>query len=105
MKWVRAFYDDFEIFIGDQEQLVSMPEMVDYVEGFVVPNEGSLLSSYVVFPANLDFTLQFQGRRRQVYYCLEFAIHDYEQTKSAADQVSSKSPFNHPFARNWGSRD
>ncbi|CAA7391133.1 unnamed protein product [Spirodela intermedia] len=88
VKWVRAFYDDFEIFIEDQELLVSRPEIVDYVEGFVVPNEGSLLSSYVAFPANLDFTLQFQGRRRQVYYCLEFAIHDYEQTESAADQVA-----------------
>ena len=85
MKWVRGFYDDFGVFVDDQELLVSIPELVDYVEGFIVPNEESLFSSYAGFPVNLDFTLQFEG---QVYYCLEFAIHDYSQEAASSGEVS-----------------
>ncbi|XP_078448487.1 cytokinin dehydrogenase 3-like [Wolffia australiana] len=84
VRWIRAFYHDFNTFTEDQEQLVSMPDLVDYVEGFIVPNEGSLVGSYAGFPANLDFNLEFGGRLRQVYYCLEFAIHDVTVDRLAA---------------------
>ncbi|MQL93741.1 hypothetical protein Taro_026385 [Colocasia esculenta] len=87
VKWVRAFYDDFEVFTRDQELLVSKPDMVDYVEGFMVLNEQSLRSSYIAFPAQLDFTLDLSKGSRKVYYCLEFAVHDYQLLESNADQV------------------
>jgi cytokinin dehydrogenase len=89
---VRAFYDSFESFTRDQELLVSMPELVDYVEGFMVLNEHSLLSSSVAFPVEVNFAPDFGsdggGGGKKVYYCLEFAVHDFRQQDSAADHVS-----------------
>ncbi|CAN6276331.1 unnamed protein product, partial [Urochloa humidicola] len=82
VRWVRAFYDSFETFTGDQELLVSMPELVDYVEGFMVLNEHSLRSSSVAFPADVNFA------PTKVYYCVEFAVHDFHrQDSAAADHV------------------
>jgi cytokinin dehydrogenase len=89
VRWVRAFYDSFETFTGDQELLVSMPEQVDYVEGFMVLNEQSLHSSSVAFPAQLNFSPDFGSKgRKKVYYCIEFAVHDFQQDSSRADHVS-----------------
>lgn len=86
---MRAFYDSFETFTGDQELLVSMPEQVDYVEGFMVLNEQSLHSSSVAFPAQLNFSPDFGSKgRKKVYYCIEFAVHDFQQDGSRADHVS-----------------
>lgn len=98
---MRAFYDSFETFTGDQELLVSMPELVDYVEGFMVLNEQSLRSSSVAFPAEVNFTPDFGsdgvGGGKKVYYCIEFAVHDFQRQDSAAaadgDHVSL--PFRH----------
>ncbi|XP_052153474.1 cytokinin dehydrogenase 8 [Oryza glaberrima] len=88
VRWVRAFYDSFETFTGDQELLVSMPEQVDYVEGFMVLNEQSLHSSSVAFPAQLNFSPDFGSKgRKKVYYCIEFAVHDFQQDGSRADHV------------------
>ncbi|XP_072958844.1 cytokinin dehydrogenase 3-like [Typha angustifolia] len=78
VKWVRAFYDDFHTFTKDQELLVSMPDLVDYVEGFIVLNEQSLHGSFIAFPAHLDFIPAFGSKgHSKLYYCLEFAVHDY----------------------------
>lgn len=89
MRWVRAFYDSFETFTQDQELLVSMPELVDYVEGFMVLNQHSLRSSSVAFPAPVNFSPDFgSGDARIYYYCIEFAVHDFQQQDSAADHVS-----------------
>ena len=88
---MRAFYDSFETFTRDQELLVSMPELVDYVEGFMVLNEHSLRSSSVAFPAEVNFAPDFGsdgGGGGKVYYCVEFAVHDFRQHDSAADHVS-----------------
>ncbi|ONK57201.1 uncharacterized protein A4U43_C10F17640 [Asparagus officinalis] len=89
VKWVRAFYDDFDKFSEDQELLISMPEEVDYVEGFVVLNEQSLHSSSVAFPSQLDFVAVLERDASRVYYCIEFAVHDYQQglKPSNVDQV------------------
>ncbi|KAJ3706467.1 hypothetical protein LUZ61_010172 [Rhynchospora tenuis] len=77
VRWQRVFYDDFESFTKDQELLISIPELVDYVEGFVVLNEQSLHSSSIAFPAHLEFKPEFvKNGRFNVYYCIEFAIHD-----------------------------
>ncbi|URE05584.1 cytokinin dehydrogenase [Musa troglodytarum] len=90
VKWIRAFYDDFDTFTGDQELLVSMPELVDYVEGFIVPNEQSLLSTSVAFPAHLGFMPDFHHvSSAKVYYCIEFAVHDFQAEGTSAEQVSS----------------
>lgn len=92
VRWVRAFYDSFETFTKDQELLVSMPELVDYVEGFMVLNEQSLRSSSVAFPAQVNFRPDFgsdDGTNKKVcyYYCIEFAVHDFQRQDSAADHV------------------
>ncbi|KAF8702748.1 hypothetical protein HU200_032578 [Digitaria exilis] len=89
----------FETFTGDQELLVSMPELVDYVEGFMVLNEHSLRSSSVAFPAEVNFAPDFASDsdgvgKAKVYYCIEFAVHDFQQRDSdaaAADHVSLSS--------------
>ncbi|KAK1320144.1 Cytokinin dehydrogenase 3 [Acorus calamus] len=89
VKWVRVFYDDFKVFTQDQELLVSMPDKVDYVEGFVVLNEQSLHSSSVAFPSQMAFISQFHsGPPNTHYYCIEFAIHEYQPSRqSNPDQV------------------
>ncbi|GJN26990.1 hypothetical protein PR202_gb14963 [Eleusine coracana subsp. coracana] len=88
VRWVRAFYDSFRTFTEDQELLVSMPELVEYVEGFVVLDEQSLHSSSIAFPAQVNFSPDFDGGRK-VYYCIEFAVHDFQQQQggSPADHV------------------
>lgn len=88
---MRAFYDDFSTFTKDQELLVSMPDLVDYVEGFIVLNEQSLHSSSIAFPANLDFNPDFGTKNSpNIYYCIEFAVHDYQLKNTNVEQVSNK---------------
>uniref|UniRef100_A0ACD5V5X6 Uncharacterized protein n=1 Tax=Avena sativa TaxID=4498 RepID=A0ACD5V5X6_AVESA len=81
VRWVRAFYDSFETFTKDQESLISMPEQVDYVEGFMVLNEHSISSSSIAFPAHISFSPDFgsHGKKKVYYYCIEFAVHDFQQ--------------------------
>ncbi|XP_064935094.1 cytokinin dehydrogenase 3-like isoform X1 [Musa acuminata AAA Group] len=91
VKWVRAFYDDFETFTEDQELLVSKPDAVDYVEGFIVLDEHSLHSSSVAFPSHLRFTPEFHSKGSyRVYYCIEFAIHDYQVESTDVEQVETQ---------------
>ncbi|XP_062204915.1 cytokinin dehydrogenase 3 [Phragmites australis] len=88
VKWVRAFYDDFGTFTKDQELLVSMPDLVDYVEGFIVLNEQSLHSSSIAFPANVDFNPDFGTKSSpKIYYCIEFAVHDYQPKNTKVEKV------------------
>lgn len=87
VKWVRAFYNDFEIFTKDQELLVSMADKVDYVEGFVVLNEQSLHGASVAFPSHMGFIHQFHADGKNVYYCIEFAVHYYQEKESIVDKV------------------
>ncbi|KAJ0969010.1 hypothetical protein J5N97_021887 [Dioscorea zingiberensis] len=94
VKWVRAFYDDFQTFMADQELLVSMPEKVDYVEGFIVLNEQSLHSSSIAFPANLHNLIPHlqSAPPSKLHYCLEFAIHEYSYTnvEQVVEEISKK---------------
>jgi len=91
VRWVRAFYDDFNTFTKDQELLVSMPDLVDYVEGFIVLNEQYLHSSSIAFPANVDFNPDFGTKKSpNIYYCMEFAVHDYQHKNTDVEQVSAK---------------
>uniref|UniRef100_A0A453CHC4 Cytokinin dehydrogenase 1 FAD/cytokinin binding domain-containing protein n=1 Tax=Aegilops tauschii subsp. strangulata TaxID=200361 RepID=A0A453CHC4_AEGTS len=90
VRWVRAFYDSFETFTKDQELLISMPEQVDYVEGFMVLDEHSIRSSSIAFPARIDFSPDFGSEgRKKVYYCIEFAVHDFQPdgSSSSVDHV------------------
>uniref|UniRef100_A0A453CGZ5 Cytokinin dehydrogenase 1 FAD/cytokinin binding domain-containing protein n=1 Tax=Aegilops tauschii subsp. strangulata TaxID=200361 RepID=A0A453CGZ5_AEGTS len=85
VRWVRAFYDSFETFTKDQELLISMPEQVDYVEGFMVLDEHSIRSSSIAFPARIDFSPDFGSEgRKKVYYCIEFAVHDFQPDGSSS---------------------
>ena len=91
---MRAFYDDFSIFTRDQELLVSIPDLVDYVEGFIVLNEQSLHSSSIAFPASVDFNPDFGTKNSpKIYYCIEFAVHDYQHKNTNVHHVS-KAPNN-----------
>ncbi|KAM3388344.1 hypothetical protein ACQJBY_010866 [Aegilops geniculata] len=90
VRWVRAFYESFETFTRDQELLISMPEQVDYVEGFMVLDEHSIHSSSIAFPARIDFSPDFGSEgRKKVYYCIEFAVHDFQPdgSSSSVDHV------------------
>ncbi|KAF3784234.1 Cytokinin dehydrogenase 3 [Nymphaea thermarum] len=88
VKWVRVFYDDFEKFTRDQELLVtSMEAMVDYVEGFIVLNDHSLLSSFVSFPSNLDLLPHFHEGSSDIHYCIEFAVYCHQTTASNAEKA------------------
>ncbi|KAM0923814.1 hypothetical protein ACQ4PT_005324 [Festuca glaucescens] len=89
VRWVRAFYDSFGTFTEDQELLISMPEQVDYVEGFMVLNEHSIQSSSIAFPAHISFSPDFGSEgSKKVYYCIEFAVHDFQQDDgSSVDHV------------------
>ncbi|KAK9117918.1 hypothetical protein Scep_016011 [Stephania cephalantha] len=91
VKWVRAFYDDFEKFTRDQELLITtMADKVDYVEGFIVLNEQSIQSSSIAFSPNLTSIIPQlfpSGSSPQIYYCIEFAIYDHPNKHSTLDQV------------------
>uniref|UniRef100_A0ACD5UDR1 Uncharacterized protein n=1 Tax=Avena sativa TaxID=4498 RepID=A0ACD5UDR1_AVESA len=89
VRWVRAFYDSFEKFTRDQEFLISMPEQVDYVEGFMVLNEHSISSSSIAFPAHISFSPDFGSHgKKKIYYCIEFAVHDFQEDDgSSVDHV------------------
>jgi cytokinin dehydrogenase len=90
VKWARAFYDDFGTFTKDQELLVSMPDLVDYVEGFIVLNKQSLHGTSIAFPANMGFNPDFGTKSSpKIYYCIEFAVHDFQQDDGyTVDHVS-----------------
>lgn len=86
---MRAFYDDIQTFTQDQELLISMPNSVDYVEGFIVINEQSLNSFTTAFPAHLHFTPEFHSEgRSKVYYCIEYAVHGHSSKDINTDQVN-----------------
>ncbi|KAL5983130.1 hypothetical protein ACLOJK_017211 [Asimina triloba] len=87
VKWVRAFYDDFGIFTKDQELLISMADVVDYVEGFIVLNEGSLLGSSIAFPTPIGFTTQLHSGASRFYYYIEFAVYYHSEGDFNADHV------------------
>ncbi|KAG0488494.1 hypothetical protein HPP92_007305 [Vanilla planifolia] len=101
VKWIRAFYDDFRTFTDDQELLISMPQKVDYVEGFIILNENSLQSSSNAFPAQIEFINDVRDGGFGVYYCLEFAVHDYQRKENDVDQlvkeIASDLKFRAPF--------
>ncbi|XP_043717198.1 cytokinin dehydrogenase 3-like [Telopea speciosissima] len=99
VKWVRAFYDDFDIFTKDQELLIKMESKVDYLEGFIVLNKDSLHGSSISFPfpANLASIPQFKSDPSKVYYCIEFAVNDkpdkYTNLDQVVEEISSKLSF------------
>lgn len=101
MKWVRAFYDNFQTFSEDQELLITMPDTVDYLEGFIVLNENSLQSSSMAFPAQMEFTSELRKDTSKVYYCIEFAVYDYMTEKTSTEQgveeVARRMRFLPPF--------
>ncbi|XP_008813776.2 cytokinin dehydrogenase 3-like [Phoenix dactylifera] len=90
VRWLRAFYQDFDIFTKDQELLISMPEKVDYVEGFIVLDERSLHGSSIAFPSHMDFIPDLQKGSSNVYYCIEFAVYVYEAKDSSIEQVAEE---------------
>ncbi|KAK8951176.1 Cytokinin dehydrogenase 3 [Platanthera zijinensis] len=102
VKWVRAFYDNFQTFSQDQELLISMPDTLDYIEGFIVLNENSLHSSSIAFPSQLDFISGLRKDPSKVHYCIEFAVYDYRtdetfSTEQAVEEVARKLRFLRPF--------
>lgn len=69
-----------------------MPDLVDYVEGFVVLNDKSLHSSFTAFPIHLKFTSIFHAKdSSKVYFCIEFAVHVDSFKNSNTEQVTTGS--------------
>lgn len=102
VKWIRAFYDDFEMFMEEQQLLISMADKVDYVEGFIILNEQSLHSFFSSFPSNPDFMPHLHSGSPAVYYCIEFAVHypfDDEESKidDVFEVITRKLRFMRPF--------
>ncbi|KAL5993519.1 Cytokinin dehydrogenase 3 [Asimina triloba] len=83
----------------DQELLVSLPDQVDYVEGFVILNEQSLHSASVAFPTHIDFSPEFSPGGSEVYYCIEFAVHQHQGKEPRADQVEYLGHITKPITR------
>ncbi|KAJ4974786.1 hypothetical protein NE237_007960 [Protea cynaroides] len=102
VKWVRAIYDDFDTFSKDQELLITMANIVDYVEGFVVLNEDALHSSSNAFPANLASIPKLQSGPSKIYYCIEFAVYDLPNKDTnnldlVVEEITSKLRFMEPL--------
>ncbi|XP_051124284.1 cytokinin dehydrogenase 1-like [Andrographis paniculata] len=46
VKWIRVLYSDFSTFAEDQEQLISMENAFDYIEGLVIINKTGLVNNW-----------------------------------------------------------
>ncbi|KAL4182831.1 hypothetical protein AMTRI_Chr11g152190 [Amborella trichopoda] len=96
-RWIRAIYEEFEEFKGDQEMLISMPSsshhVFDYIEGFVVCIGDDPIDGWDTIPPNTMITHHTYGHHHAswnssssstVRYCLELAI-NYNTSDSTHD--------------------
>lgn len=80
VKWIRVLYSDFKTFTSDQEHLVSRPAegevTFDYVEGFVIVNNGGLLSNWrsSFFSPQNPVKVSSLNTTGRVLYCLEMTL-------------------------------
>uniref|UniRef100_A0A1D1XQL9 cytokinin dehydrogenase n=1 Tax=Anthurium amnicola TaxID=1678845 RepID=A0A1D1XQL9_9ARAE len=92
VRWIRVLYSNFTAFTRDQEYLISLQgrpssERFDYVEGFVIVDEGLVNNwrSSFFSPSNpVKITSLATGN--SVLYCLEVTRNYDESTAESVDQ-------------------
>lgn len=89
VKWIRVLYHDFSLFSKDQEQLISLEEAFDYIEGFVIINRTGLLNKW---RSSFDPKDPVQASRfnsdGKTLYCLELAKYfNPEETESVNQEI------------------
>ncbi|KAL5705601.1 cytokinin dehydrogenase [Ranunculus cassubicifolius] len=92
VRWIRVLYSDFSAFTSDQEFLISLhgkpsSEKFDYVEGFVIVEEGLVNNwrSSFFSPSN-PIKISSINTGGDVLYCLEITKNYDESTANALDQ-------------------
>ncbi|XP_054818868.1 cytokinin dehydrogenase 5-like [Prosopis cineraria] len=92
VRWIRVLYSDFSVFTKDQEFLISLhgkpaSERFDYVEGFVIVDEGLINNwrSSFFSPSN-PVTLSSLNADGGVLYCLEITKGYDEGNAHTVDQ-------------------
>eukprot|EP00253_Pinus_taeda_P003481 PITA_03481 len=93
VRWIRVLYSDFKVFTKDQEYLISRPMgelMFDYVEGFVILNNGGLLSHWrsSFFSPQNPVKVKNLSTKGRVLYCLEMAM-NYMNNDTVDQDVTS----------------
>lgn len=92
VRWIRMLYGDVGEFTRDQEHLISLQgegSTFDYLEGFVVCNNGDPVNGWGQVPftdGQVDPTL-IPASCGPVLYCLEVAKHYNDQDQHSMDQV------------------
>ncbi|XP_022731468.1 cytokinin dehydrogenase 3-like [Durio zibethinus] len=92
VKWVRMLYNDFSVFTGDQELLISKngrndKKALDFLEGSLLMDQGSpdnWRSSF--FPTADHPKIISLITKHRVIYCLEVVKHYDDQTKDTMDK-------------------
>nr|XP_010907734.1 cytokinin dehydrogenase 5 [Elaeis guineensis] len=92
VRWIRVLYSNFTTFTRDQEHLISLhtahrSERFDYVEGFVIVDEGLINNwrSSFFSPRN-PVKISSIGSNGGVLYCLEMTKNHDESAASLLDQ-------------------
>ncbi|XP_057826593.1 cytokinin dehydrogenase 5 isoform X2 [Cryptomeria japonica] len=92
VKWIRVLYSDFKTFTQDQENLISRPEegelTFDYVEGFVIVNNGGLLSNWrsSFFSPQNPVKVSSLNTTGRVLYCLEMTLNYMHENFDKVDE-------------------
>ncbi|CAN6440639.1 unnamed protein product [Victoria cruziana] len=90
VRWIRVLYSDFSDFTKDQEYLISLHGQAtkfDYVEGFVIVDEGLINNwrSSFFSPRN-PVKISSLGNKGGVLYCLEMTKNYDESSADTIDQ-------------------
>lgn len=94
VRWIRVLYSNFTAFTKDQERLISLhakgeSERFDYVEGFVIVDEGLINNwrSSFFSPANPVKISSLKKADGGVLYCLEITKNYRGSASHTVDQV------------------
>ncbi|MCL7050826.1 hypothetical protein MKW94_028764 [Papaver nudicaule] len=93
VRWIRVLYSNFSTFTKDQEYLISLhdkpsSEKFDYVEGFVIVDEGLINNwrSSFFSPKNPIKISSINGSDGGVLYCLEITKNYEDSAANSIDQ-------------------
>lgn len=100
VRWIRAMYTDFTTFKNDQELLISATDdtqTFDYVEGFVVVNDGNVLNGWgsVPFAPGQISAAMIPPQAGTVLYYLEVTKTYTAEELHTLDQVSTYNHLHH----------
>lgn len=93
VRWIRVLYSNFSVFTKDQEFLISLhdkpsKERFDYVEGFVIVDEGLINNwrSSFFSPSN-PVKIESLKSEEGILYCLEITKNYQQDDADTIDQV------------------